>query len=225
MSLKLSLLSVKYSFPVILRAINTAKLLRTFLLLDHRSYHLDSKELLSSLSKLQFLRVLSLSHYPITELPDSTSNFKYLRYIVLSHTAIQMLPESVCDLYSLQTLILSSCHSLTELPENIWKLLNLRHLIISGTDLNEMPKKMSSLKYLQTLSYFVVAQKSGSRVEELGGLQYLHGTLSILKLQNVVSAEDAAGALLVEKTDLDELVLEWVDNSIVPKNVKMCLNS
>ena len=136
-----------------------------------------------------------------------------------------MLPESVCDLYSLQTLILSSCHSLTELPENIWKLLNLHHLIISGTDLNEMPKKMSSLKYLQTLSYFVVAQKSGSRVEELGGLQYLHGTLSILKLQNVVSAEDAAGALLVEKTDLDELVLEWVDNSIVPKNVNMCLNS
>ena len=41
-----------------------------------------------------------------------------------------------------------------------------------------------------------------------GGLQYLHGTLSILKLQNVVLAEDAAGALLVEKTDLDELVLE-----------------
>ena len=79
---------------------------------------------------------------------------------------------------------------------------------------------MSSLKYLQTLSYFVVAQKSGSTVEELGGLQYLHGTLSILKLQNVVSAEDAAGALLVEKTDLDELVLEWVDDSIVPKNVR-----
>ena len=216
----LSLLSVKYSFPVILRAINTAKLLRTFLLLDHGSYHLDSKELLSSLSKLQFLRVLSLSHYPITELPDSISNFKYLQYIDLSHTAIQMLPESVCDLYSLQTLILSFCHSLTELPENIWKLLNLRHLIIRGTDLNEMPKKMSSLKYLQTLSYFVVAQKSGSTVEELGGLQYLHGTLSILKLQNVVSAEDAAGALLVEKTDLDELVLEWVDDSIVPKNVR-----
>ena len=157
----LSLLSVKYSFPVILRAINTAKLLRTFLLLDHGSYHLGSNKLLSSLSKLQFLRVLSLSHNPITELPDSISNFKYLRYIGLSHTAIQ---ESVCDLHSLQTLILSFCHSLTELPENIWKLLNLCHLIISGTDLNEMPKKMSSLKYLQTLSYFVVAQKSGSSV-------------------------------------------------------------
>ena len=36
----------------------------------------------------------------------------------------------------------------------------------------------------------------------------------------MVSAEDAAGALLVEKTDLDELVLEWVDDSIVPKNVR-----
>ena len=44
-----------------------------------------------------------------------------------------------------------------------------------------------------------------------------------LKLQNVVSAEDAAGALLVEKTDLDELVLEWVDDSIVPKNVRNVL--
>lgn len=81
-----------------------------------------------------------------------------------------MLPESVCDLYSLQTLILSFCHSVIELPENIWKLLNLRSLIISGTDLNEMPKKMSNLKYLQTLSYFVMALESVSTVQELGGL-------------------------------------------------------
>ena len=44
-----------------------------------------------------------------------------------------------------------------------------------------------------------------------------------LKLQNVVSAEDATRALLVEKTDLDELVLEWVDDSIVPKNVRNVL--
>lgn len=71
-----------------------------------------------------------------------------------------------------------------------------------------MPKEMSKLEILLTLSDFVVGKESGSALQELGPLSHLQ-TLRISKLQNIVSAEDAAKARLVDKRDLDELVLEW----------------
>ncbi|XP_050281730.1 putative disease resistance RPP13-like protein 1 [Quercus robur] len=164
------LLLGKYDPSMIFEAIDKAKFLRTFLPLDHASCHLTSNELRDLLPKLQFLRVLSLSHYDITKLPDSIGDLKHLRYMDLSHTAIRRLPESVCALRKLQTLILSHCRTLTELPENMWKLSDLCHLDISGTDLYEMPEEMGRLKNLQTLSYFIVGKESGSTIKELGGL-------------------------------------------------------
>uniref|UniRef100_A0A2N9FCX9 NB-ARC domain-containing protein n=1 Tax=Fagus sylvatica TaxID=28930 RepID=A0A2N9FCX9_FAGSY len=106
----------------------------------------------------------------------------------------------------------------TGLPKNMLKFINLRHLDISGTDLNEMPKEMSRLESLQTLSNFVVSKMIDSAIKELGGILHLHGTLRISKLQNVVSTKDAAEAGLVEKTQLDELVLEWSDNTVNSEN-------
>uniref|UniRef100_A0A7N2LCY2 Uncharacterized protein n=1 Tax=Quercus lobata TaxID=97700 RepID=A0A7N2LCY2_QUELO len=209
----------KYDSSVIFKSIDKAKFLRTFLPLDHESCRLSSNELQNMLCKLQFLRVLSLSHYNITELPASIGNLKHLRYIDLSHTGIKWLPESVCALCNLQTFILSNCHSLTKLPENMWRLVNLFHLDISGTDINEMPKNLSRLKKLQTLPYFVVGKRSGSMLKELGGLRDLHGTLHISKLQNVVSENDPAGARLFTKKYLDELVLEWSNSTVGQKNV------
>lgn len=184
---------------MIYKAIDKSNFLRTFLPLGHGSCHLSSDELHNLLSKLQFLRVLSLSRYHITVLPVSIGNLKHLRYIDLSHTSINRLPESVCDLCNLQTSILSNCHSLTELPQNMRKLINLRHLNICGTDINEMPKGMSRLESLQTLSDFVVGKESGSALKELGALSYLRRTLRISQLQNIVSAEDAAKARLKKK--------------------------
>ncbi|XP_030966669.1 uncharacterized protein LOC115987288 isoform X3 [Quercus lobata] len=200
--------------PVIFEAIHNAKFLRTFLPLDHQSCHLDYNELKDLLSKLKFLRVLSLSHYHITKLPKSICKLIHLRYVDLSHTALERLPRSVCTLINLQTLILSNCLSLTELPEDLWKLVNLRHLDINGTDLSQMPKKMSKLENLGTLPYFIVGKESDSTVKELGGLLYLHGALRISMLQNVVSPKDAAEAGLVAKRYLDELVLEWDGDTV-----------
>ncbi|KAL0007030.1 hypothetical protein SO802_008532 [Lithocarpus litseifolius] len=206
----------QYDSTVIFKAIDKSNILRTFLPLGHGSCHLSSDELHNLLPKLQFLRVLSLCHYHITVLPVSIGNLKHLRYIDLSHTPINRLPESVCDLCNLQTLILSNCHSLTELPQNMWKLINLRHLNICGTDLNEMPKKMSRLKSLQTLSGFVVGKESSSALQELGALSRLR-TLGISKLQNIVSAEDAAKAILDKKYSLNELMLEWGGDIVDPE--------
>ncbi|XP_030963465.1 putative disease resistance protein At3g14460 [Quercus lobata] len=114
----------QYDSTVIFKAIDKSNFLRTFLPLGHGSCHLSSDELHNLLSKLQFLRVLSLSRYHITVLPVSIGNLKHLRYIDLSHTPINRLPESICDLCNLQTLILPNCHSLTELPQIMWKLIN-----------------------------------------------------------------------------------------------------
>ncbi|XP_030963482.1 putative disease resistance RPP13-like protein 1 [Quercus lobata] len=211
-TLYLSLCRGKYDYSVIFESIDKAKFLRTFLPIDHESCCLSSNELQNMLCKLQFLRVLSLSHYHITELPASIGNLKHLRFIDLSHTGIRLLPDSVCGLCNLKTLILSNCHSLTKLPENMWRLINLRHLDISGTDL-------SRLKRLQTPPYFVVGKRSGSMLKELGGLRDLHGTLHISKLQNVVSENDPVGARLFTKKYLDELVLEWSNNTVDQENV------
>nr|POE60577.1 putative disease resistance protein [Quercus suber] len=199
--------------------IRKLKRLRTYLTLDHISWDLHGYELgINIFSRMSFLRVISVSHYELTKLPASISDLKYLWYIDLPHTDIKSLPESVCFLPNLQTLILSNCDSLTELPQNMGRLINLRHLHISGTNLKEMPKKMSRLESLQTLSNFVVGKESGSTVTELREFLNLHGALRISKLQNVASAKDAAEANLVEKPHLDELVLEWGDDTVDLEN-------
>ena len=110
----------------------------------------------------------------------------------------------------------------------MWKLINLRHFDIIGTDLNEMPKEMSRLGSLQTLSNFVVSKKSGSTVKRVrggGGILYLHGTLQISKLQNVVSTKDAAEAGLVEKTNLMRYCWNGVETLLIWKMTEICFNS
>ena len=172
------------------------------------------------LFKLQFLRVLSLSHYHITEIPDSIRNLEHLRYIDLSHTPIKRLPESVCELCNLQSLILSNCHSLTELPENTSNLMNLLNLDVSGSGLSEMPRDMNKLRNLQLLPCFVVGKKGGSALKELRNISKLRGTLHISKLQNV-TYDDGVNIPYLGKMDLLEgLVLEWDDNTADPETAR-----
>ncbi|KAF3945549.1 hypothetical protein CMV_028088 [Castanea mollissima] len=189
-----------------------AKGLRSFLPsnLSVRSGCLSKEVIFDLLPALRSLRVLSLSGYwNLTILPDSIGNLKHLRYLDISRTAIKVLPDSVCTLHNLQTLLLASCHSLTELPANMGWLINLRHLDISGTNLIEMPLRMDKLKSLQTLTSFILGKKGSSGLKELGELRHLKGSLSILKLENVVDARDALEANLSDKLQLNELVLKW----------------
>ncbi|MED6123636.1 hypothetical protein PIB30_050983 [Stylosanthes scabra] len=155
------------------------------------------------------VRVLSLSSYLLTTLPDTIGNLKHLRYLNLSYTNIQQLPESIGLLYNLQILLLSNCFRLTSLPESLENLIHLHHLDIIGVPLAKMPQNFGKLKLLQNLSIFVVTRNTGSRISELGALLQLHGSLSIVNLQNVVDAADSFGANLMGKKFLDELVLKW----------------
>ncbi|VVA25205.1 Hypothetical predicted protein, partial [Prunus dulcis] len=50
-------------------------------------------------------------------------------------------------------------------------------------------------------------------IREIGSLSHLRGTLSLSRLENVIDAEDARKADLKSKERVDELVLEWSDNT------------
>ncbi|KAG6678804.1 hypothetical protein I3842_14G099800 [Carya illinoinensis] len=195
-------------------ALNEFKLLRTYIALESSRmfipHYLSKKVPRDLLPMLRTLRVLSLSHYRyMTELPASIGKLKHLRYLDVSDTRLTRLPDCLCKLCNLQTLNLSGCINLIALPRDMEKLIALRHLDISGTVIKEMPENLGKLKCLQTLTKFIISQRSGCCIGELGNLANLWGTLSILELQNVKSPIVALAANLRDKKNLEELTLEW----------------
>ncbi|XP_025634805.1 putative disease resistance RPP13-like protein 1 [Arachis hypogaea] len=161
------------------------------------------------LSKLKFLRALSFKCFPLESLPDSIGELIHLRYLNLSQTYIVTLPESLSKLYNLQTLKLVRCANLKMLPVGMKDLVNLRHLDIRGTSLHEMPKGMSKLKNLQFLSDYVVGKHEENKIKELGALVYLHKSICIDKLENVVDSTEASEARMFDKDGIDSLSLSW----------------
>ncbi|XP_024199356.1 putative disease resistance protein At3g14460 isoform X2 [Rosa chinensis] len=194
-------------------AFSEARRLRTFLpLSEDFCNHVTCKVTLDLLPRLEYLRVLSLNGYQITELPNSIGNLKHLRYLDVSHTLIMRLPESTSTLCNLQTLILESCSRLKTLPTKMRYLSNLRHLNnLNVPSLEGMPPQLSQLSNLQTLPNFVVGKGSDSRVREIGPLSLLRGTLCLSRLENVNDVEDARRSDLICKEGIDALQLEWND--------------
>lgn len=72
-----------------------------------------------------------------------------------------------------------------------------------------MPEKIGQLTSLQTLPIFVVSNKSGHRIEELGNLSKLRGRLGVWDLQHVKGKVEAENAKMSEKYELEELTLYW----------------
>ncbi|KAL6131690.1 hypothetical protein ACLB2K_070064 [Fragaria x ananassa] len=177
------------------------------------------------LTKLHYLRLLSLNGYQITELPDTIGELKHLRYLDLSDTGIRSLPDSTTTLYNLQTLLLKSCDQLKALPTSMRNLVNLRHLNNSGTRLlEEMPPQLGQLTNLQTLPEFVIGKGSGSGVREIESLLHLQGTLHISRLENVICVEDARSANLKSKERLEALFLEWSSSSVSTEDAAIVLD-
>ncbi|KAG5578535.1 hypothetical protein H5410_058669 [Solanum commersonii] len=201
--------------------------LRTLLPIDiqQRSCRLSKRVLHDILPRLTSLRALSLSHYENAELPDNLFiKLKHLRFLDLSWTAIKKLPDSICVLYNLETLLLSHCSNLYKLPLHMEKLINLRHLDISEAHLRR-PLHLNKLRNLHVLvgAKFLLSGRSGSRMEDLGELHNLYGSLSILELQNVVDRRESMKANMREKKHVGRLSLEWsrsfADNSQTERDI------
>ncbi|KAK9069121.1 hypothetical protein SSX86_013237 [Deinandra increscens subsp. villosa] len=200
------------------KALQRARRMRTFLAMSvarieqWNRFHLSNNVLKELLPQLQFLRVLSLANYYITDVPESIGGLKHLRYLNFSNTRITCLPEQVGDLHNLQSLLLSGCYSLSTLPKSIVKLIKLRHLNISDTPmLNEMPLGLGRLTSLQTLSRVIIGGSGGYRISDLKSLLHLRGQLSIERMHEVKNAVQAKEANLQQKKGICDLEMEWSD--------------
>ncbi|KAB2086247.1 hypothetical protein ES319_A04G016400v1 [Gossypium barbadense] len=202
--------------------------LRTFLPLPlmvprYEVFYLSNVVLDDLLSRLSYLRVLSLRGYEIYDLPDFFENLKHLRYLNFSRTRINCLPDSLCTLYHLETLILRDCSKLKNLPSKIGNLVNLHFLDIRGADsIERMPSGFDQLTKLQILSNFVIGEGDGLLIRELKNLSNLRGNFCLSGLENV-NGQDAREAKLNEKLGIDGLELQWgtgLENSTRKKEVE-----
>ncbi|KAI3423365.1 uncharacterized protein J3R85_011101 [Psidium guajava] len=189
--------------------------LRSFISLEneYRRSYVSQKVLCDLLSRLKYLRVLSLSHYNIGEVPDCIGKLRHLRHLNLSHTTIKTLPQSVVALYNLEALMLRGCYRLIELPEGMEKLINLKFLDITDTlSLRATPLYVGNLVGLEMLSRFIVRTQNGSRLKELKSLENLEGALSISNLHMVQEARDASDAKLLMKKGIRRLAMRWSED-------------
>ncbi|KAJ0859719.1 putative virus X resistance protein-like, coiled-coil [Helianthus annuus] len=198
-------------------AFKESKRLRTLLavsvgLVQRRdAFYLSNKIFVDLLPELKLLKVLSLSHFEITEVPEFINSLKHLRYLNLSKTMIKELPENVSNLYNLQTLIVFGCENLSKLPKSFLKLKRLRHFDIRNTPLLEkLPFGIGELESLQTLTKIIIEEGVGFAINELKGLTNLHGEVSIEGLHKVQCAKHAQeGNLSLKK--ITRLELQWVN--------------
>ncbi|XP_058184529.1 putative disease resistance RPP13-like protein 1 [Rhododendron vialii] len=107
-----------------------------------------------------------------------------------------------------------------ELPQDFHNMVSLRHFYLEDNDQNRklMPMKIGQLTSLRTLPFFVVGEKSGHRIEELGSLSKLRGRLHVYDLQQVKDKEEAEKAQILGKSDIQELQFHWEENLAEPDN-------
>ncbi|KAF7849781.1 hypothetical protein BT93_L0291 [Corymbia citriodora subsp. variegata] len=203
------------------------KRLRSFISLQPRPgkfamLHLSQSVLGDLLSDLKYLKVLSLSHYCISEVPDRVGKLRHLHYLNLSYTEIERLPESIDGLFNLEALILRGCPYLAGLPQGVEKLINLRYLDIRETrSLQAMPKHIGNLVNLEILSKFIVGKENGLRLNELKNLELLRGELLISELHNVGDVGDAKEANLLRKRGIDRLTMKWSEHLEDSRNAEL----
>lgn len=180
--------------------------LRTYLLPPQRY---KTGQLSPQVLKCYNLRVLQ--YEPTETLSSSISRLKHLRYLNVSGGDFVTIPKSLCRLWNLQILKLDHCHRLQKLPKNLIGLKALQKLSLNGcSSLSSLPRQMGKLTSLRNLSMYIVCEKKGFLLAELGPLK-LKGDLDIKHLEKVRSVEDAKEAKMSEK-QLNRLSLSWDNN-------------
>ncbi|XP_048496570.1 putative disease resistance RPP13-like protein 1 [Beta vulgaris subsp. vulgaris] len=195
--------------------------LRTFLLLPKQRANLS--EVPESLfHKLRSLRVLSLNRSLIHTLPRSVCKLVHLRYLDASDTPIQSLPETTCELLGLRVIKLRYCPNLLQLPSRISNLVNLIRLDVDINNLRSTPPYIGRLTNLQALDAYIVKNREGYRITELGNMNRIRGSIKIMELENVQYSGEAENAKLRLKPHLKKLELHWTDTTMrVPSMVRI----
>lgn len=159
------------------------------------------------LPRLKNTRTLDLAGCEMKEFPELAIDLrKHLRFLRIYDTDIDNLPDDFSEFFHLQVLNVQGSR-IKKFPCKMARLHNLRH--ISGpTFLTSEFSHIGKLKDLQELEEFAVSKKH--KIQELGGMKDLRGSISITNLERVTFI-NATKARLHEKRRLDSLKLEWSD--------------
>ncbi|KAL2940012.1 putative disease resistance protein RGA4 [Bienertia sinuspersici] len=187
-----------------------AKRMRSLFLYEDNSNNLDVL-----VSRLQYLRVLSITSSSIEELPNSIGTLIHLRYLEIDCNTMKYLPGCITKLENLQTLNVMYCTELKELPSDLAKLTSLNHLLIPLT-VFELPSGIGEMTSLQVLNSFVVGKNNG--IDALSSLN-LRGKLCITFNEWRKNAtSEAQKANLKNSNQLTDLLLDFKDKDTPPSN-------
>ncbi|KAL2899851.1 putative disease resistance protein RGA3 [Bienertia sinuspersici] len=161
------------------------------------------------ISRVQNLRVLSVTRSSIEELPNSIGTLIHLRYLKINCDGINYLPCSITRLENLQTLNVQHCINLKELPSDIDKLISLRHLRVPDfiNKVFDFPSGFEKMTSLQVLNRFIVGKSNG--IDALPSLN-LEGKLTITFKEGRRNAiVEAQKANLKNSDQLTHLYLDY----------------
>jgi len=170
---------------------------------------------IGNLIKLRYLNLsgsldaMTPSEGQITSFLGSISTLSNLEHLDLSdNRELSSIPESMGILRKLHRLDLSHCEQLKGLPDSMVNMVSLKVLNVDRrVTVNE---SVLSLLNVAPLPHFVVHASSHKYSSNIISLQPTNPVeLTIDRLENVKSAEEAQSIKLIEKQQLKDLAFKW----------------
>ncbi|XP_044949619.1 putative disease resistance protein RGA3 [Hordeum vulgare subsp. vulgare] len=169
-------------------------------------------EVIGNLTKLKYLNLsssmlcMALGKDQIDSLLGSISTLSNLEHLDLSHNiGFNSIPESIGNLMKLHTLDLTGWYSLKKLPGSMVQMVNLK--VVRGVSLDELAISRFNCASLPHFEVHASSDKCSSNISLLHHKNPYE--LTIDKLENVKSPEEAHSIKLIEKQKIKELAFQW----------------
>jgi len=178
------------------------------------TFGLIFRDLFEKANDLRVLHLTTIS-YPLESIFQNFWRYLHLRYLLIGTKSKSQihLPSVISRFYHLRILDLKSWDGSLHLPQQFSNLAKLRHFPTKNNEFHSAISNVGKLQFLQELNDFTVDREdNGFELNQLSHLVDLT-ELGIYNLERVKTKETAAEARLIEKTHLDDLVLQWESNN------------